>query len=90
VGDRDGSSGYGIRIALADVKGMSEAEMERIIERRPYSSLADFWHRASVSQPVTERLVLTGAFDALHGIGDGGVRRRGRVTRRDLLQRQCR
>jgi error-prone DNA polymerase len=85
VGDRDGSSGYGIRIALADVKGMSEAEMERIIERRPYSSLADFWHRASVSQPVTERLVLTGAFDALHGIGDGGVRRRGRVTRRDLL-----
>ncbi len=80
-----GEVSYGIRISLADVKGMSEAEMERIVERRPYSSLADFWHRASVSQPVTERLVLTGAFDALHGIGDGGVRRRGRVTRRDLL-----
>jgi error-prone DNA polymerase len=88
VGDLgDESSSYAIRVALADVKGMSEAEMERIVERRPYSSLADFWRRASVSQPVVERLVLTGAFDALHGIG---VRREahrtaGRITRRDLL-----
>ena len=79
----DGS--YAIRISLADVKGMSEAEMERIVARRPYSSLADFWHRAAVSQPVVERLVLAGAFDSLHGISDSGVRRRGRVTRRDLL-----
>jgi len=89
---RDSPSGYGIRISLADVKGMSDAEMGRIIERRPYSSLADFWRRASVSQPVTERLVLTGAFDALHGIGDGVrrpvTRRAGHAvgpTRRDLL-----
>jgi error-prone DNA polymerase len=79
----DGS--YAIRISLADVKGMSESEMERIVARRPYSSLADFWHRAAVSQPVVERLVLAGAFDSLHGISDSGVRRRGRVTRRDLL-----
>jgi error-prone DNA polymerase len=79
----DGS--YAIRISLADVKGMSESEMERIVARRPYSSLADFWHRAAVSQPVVERLVLAGAFDSLHGIRDSGVRRRGRVTRRDLL-----
>ena len=81
------SSAYGIRLSLADVKGMSEAEMERIVERRPYSSLADFWHRAAVSQPVAERLVLAGAFDSLHGIHAEGasVRRRGRVTRRDLL-----
>jgi error-prone DNA polymerase len=78
-------SGYAIRISLADVKGMSESEMERIVERRPYSSLVDFWHRAAVSQPVVERLVLAGAFDSLHGIHDSGVRRRGRVTRRDLL-----
>ena len=36
---------------------------------RPYGSLADFWHRAGVSRPVVERLVLAGAFDALYGIG---------------------
>ena len=85
--ERVADDSYGIRLSLADVKGMSEAEMERIVERRPYSSLADFWHRAAVSQPVAERLVLTGAFDSLHGIPAEGasVRRRGRVTRRDLL-----
>ena len=38
-----------------------------------------------MSRPVTERLVLAGAFDALHGMGGGGLGRRGRVTRRDLL-----
>ena len=53
---------------------------------RPYASLADFWQRARVSRPVVERLVLAGAFDALYGIGvTGDLRRRGRVTRRDLL-----
>lgn len=81
--ERVGDDAYGIRVSLADVKGIAEAEIERIVARRPYSSLADFWHRAAVSQPVVERLVLTGAFDALHGIS--GTARRGRVTRRDLL-----
>jgi error-prone DNA polymerase len=85
--DQAADGSYAIRISLADVKGMSEAEMERIVERRPYSSLADFWHRAAVSQPIAERLVLAGAFDSVHGIWAEGtsLRRRGRVTRRDLL-----
>jgi error-prone DNA polymerase len=78
---------YGIRLALSEVKGISEAEVARIIAARPYHSLTDFWHRACVSRPVTERLVLAGGFDGVYGIGSAlsGVRRRGRVTRRDLL-----
>ncbi|HET7357946.1 MAG TPA: OB-fold nucleic acid binding domain-containing protein, partial [Nocardioidaceae bacterium] len=80
---------YGIRLALSEVKGISEAEVDRIIAARPYHSLADFWHRARASRPVVERLVLAGGFDNLYGIGGVaqalGVRRRGRVTRRDLL-----
>ncbi|WP_198954653.1 DNA polymerase III subunit alpha [Kineosporia sp. R_H_3] len=77
---------YGIRLALADVKGISEAEVARIVAGRPYHSLADFWHRAHVSRPVVERLVVAGAFDTLYGLGSTlPVRRRGRVTRRDLL-----
>ena len=76
---------YGIRLSLADVKGISAAEVARIIAGQPYADLGDFWTRARVSRPVTERLVLAGAFDALHGMGDGGLGRRGRVTRRDLL-----
>ena len=54
-----------------------------------YDSLTDFWHRAQVSRPIVERLVLAGGFDSLYGIGapdaGGGVRRRQRITRRDLL-----
>ncbi|HSE09744.1 MAG TPA: DNA polymerase III subunit alpha [Nocardioidaceae bacterium] len=78
--------GYGIRLALSEVKGISEAEVERIVAARPYHSLTDFWHRARVSRPVVERLVLAGGFDTIYGIGSSlGVRRRAKVTRRDLL-----
>jgi error-prone DNA polymerase len=77
---------YGIRLALADVKGITDAEIERIVSGRPYASLADFWHRAAVSRPVAERLVVAGGFDSLYAIGAPiPVRRRQRVTRRDLL-----
>jgi hypothetical protein len=62
-------AGYGIRLALAEVKGISEAEVARVVAGRPYGSLADFWHRAGVARPVVERLVLTGAFDALYPKG---------------------
>ena len=55
--------------SLADVKGITEAEVARIVAGRPYASLADFWHRAAVSRPVVERLVVAGAFDALYGLG---------------------
>lgn len=78
-------SGDGIRLCLTDVKGISQAEVERIVARRPYSSLSDFWHRAAVSHPIAERLVLAGGFDSLHGIDSVGRSRRGRITRRDLL-----
>ncbi|MFC6285591.1 DNA polymerase III subunit alpha [Nocardioides sp. GCM10027113] len=78
--------GYGIRLALSEVKGISEAEVERVVAARPYLSLTDFWHRAQVSRPVVERLVLAGGFDSIYGIGDATrVGRRSAVTRRDLL-----
>jgi error-prone DNA polymerase len=77
---------YGIRLALADVAGITDDEVARIIESRPFHSLTDFWYRARVSRPVVERLVLTGAFDGLYGLGSTvPVRRRDRMSRRDLL-----
>ena len=81
---------WGIRLALAEVKGINAGEVERIVSSRPYHSLTDFWHRAQVSRPIAERLVLAGGFDSLYGLGSttaslGGVRRRTKVTRRDLL-----
>ncbi len=81
---------WGIRLALAEVKGINAGEIERIVSARPYHSLTDFWHRAQVSRPIAERLVLAGGFDSVYGLGSplgglAGVRRRTQVTRRDLL-----
>ena len=82
----DEGSDYGIRLALDEVKGISAAEVARIMAARPFHSLTDLWQRARVSRPVAERLVLAGALDSLYGIGSAvPVRRRGTVTRRDLL-----
>lgn len=81
--------GYGIRIALAELKGITDAEVERILAARRadsrFMSLSDFWHRADISRPVVERLVLAGAFDQIHSVGDEPTRRREQPTRRDLL-----
>ena len=74
---------YGIRLSLADVKGIAEVEISGIEVAQPFTGLADFWTRTSVSRPVVERLVRAGGFDAMHGIT--GTRRSGHVTRRDLL-----
>ncbi len=77
---------YGIRVALSEVKGISETEVLRIVAARPYASLNDFWQRAGASRPIVERLVMAGGFDRIYGIGETGeVSRRGAVTRRDLL-----
>ena len=79
------ATAYGIRLSLAEVKGINDEEVCRIVAGQRYSCLADFWQRARVSRPVVERLVLAGAFDELHAVGAGrGVRRTG-PTRRDLL-----
>ncbi|MEV8528573.1 DNA polymerase III subunit alpha [Streptomyces sp. NPDC052000] len=64
---------WGVRLALADVHGISEAESARIEAGRPYASLRDFWQRARPSRPVAERLARIGALDAFG------------ANRRDLL-----
>ncbi len=75
---------WAIRLALADVKDISEEELARIVAGQPYTDLSDFVSRAAVSTPVVENLILVGGFDSLYGI-DPERQRRGRVTRRDLL-----
>ncbi|WP_069466552.1 DNA polymerase III subunit alpha, partial [Actinacidiphila rubida] len=67
------SGKWGLRLGLADVHGISEAETERLVAGRPYSSLPDLWQRARPGRPVAERLAQVGALDCF---GD---------NRRDLL-----
>jgi error-prone DNA polymerase len=86
----------GIRVSLREVKGISDAEVGRVVAGAPYVSLRDFWERARPSRPVAERLVLVGALDSLycpggatppspprHDRGEASVP----PTRRDLLAR---
>ena len=62
------ASPQAIRCSLREVKGISDAEIARIVAGQPYASLRDFWNRARVSRPVAEHLVLIGAFDSLYDI----------------------
>ncbi|MBA0050574.1 DNA polymerase III subunit alpha [Streptomyces sp. AJS327] len=66
---------WGIRLALSEVRGISEAAAERIAAEQPYASLPDFWQRARPPRPVAEGLARTGALDVF---APGG-------NRRDLL-----
>ncbi|MEW1637679.1 DNA polymerase III subunit alpha [Streptomyces sp. NPDC093801] len=70
---RRGPDRWGLRLALADVHGISEAEALRIEAGQPYTSLRDFWSRAHPGRPVAERLAQVGALDAFG------------ANRRDLL-----
>ncbi len=65
-----------IRIALSDVSGISDNEVYSIMKARPFLDLADFVHRAEVSKPITESLLMVGAFDSLYETN---------LNRRDLL-----
>ncbi|GAA0474837.1 DNA polymerase III subunit alpha [Streptomyces sp. NPDC046215] len=65
--------GFGVRLALSEVQGITEAETERITAGRPYTSLQDLWRRARPSRPVAEGLARVGALDAFG------------ANRRDLL-----
>jgi error-prone DNA polymerase len=57
------SGTWGLRLALSDVHGISEAEAKRIADGQPYASLLDFWERARPSRPLAGRLAQVGALD---------------------------
>ncbi|MGN9845399.1 DNA polymerase III subunit alpha [Nonomuraea sp. H19] len=78
--------GYALRVPFSAIKGVSEAEVERMVAAQPYTSLADFWDRARPSRPTIERIVQVGGLDAVHDLHPGGPRwRPGELTRRDLI-----
>ncbi len=81
--------GEGLRPGLREVKGISDAEVGRIVAGQPYTSLRDLWERAAVSRPVTERLVLVGALDPVYA-ADAQLSRRDLLARVGVLDRRAR
>jgi error-prone DNA polymerase len=65
---------YGIRLALNDVHGISDAEVRSILQARadrPFRDVGDFLRRTTVSRPVVEAIAHAGGFDRI----DRGTRR---------------
>jgi error-prone DNA polymerase len=59
---------FGIRLALQDVRGISQAEIRSILAaraERPLTSVADVLRRTTLARPVVEALAHAGAFDAV-------------------------
>ncbi|WP_393072239.1 DNA polymerase III subunit alpha [Streptomyces sp. LN704] len=67
--------GWGVRLAFSTVKGISEAEVGRLVGGQPYAGLQDLWQRGRPSLPTAQHLIRIGALDVLAGT----------LTRRDLL-----
>ncbi|MFD5717162.1 DNA polymerase III subunit alpha [Streptomyces sp. NPDC127036] len=67
--------GWGVRLAFSTVKGISEAEIARLVDGQPYNGLQDMWQRARPSLPLAQHLIRIGALGPLAGD----------LTRRDLL-----
>jgi error-prone DNA polymerase len=68
VAEETATGEYGIRLALQDVHGISDAEVRSILiarSERPFTGVGDFLQRTSVSRPVVEALAHAGAFDAI-------------------------
>ena len=65
---RSATPTWGIRLALQDVHGISDAEIRSILRARAdraFRDVGDFMRRTAVSRPVTEALAHAGAFDQL-------------------------
>jgi error-prone DNA polymerase len=71
---------WGIRMSLSEVKGISAAELDGLLDARlphPFTSLEDLWRRVELSRPVLENLIHIGALDSIEP----------RRSRRELLWR---
>jgi error-prone DNA polymerase len=75
----------GIRLSLRDVKGITDAEIARLIAGAPYEGIVDCYQRARPSSRVFLRLVSVGAFDSL-----AQARNRGELVSyaRDLVMKE--
>jgi error-prone DNA polymerase len=82
--DAGGTAGFGLRLALCDVHGISHEQAVRIAAGQPYTSIPDWWTRARPYHPVGRRLAQVGALDSLAA----GANRREILRQVDELHRR--
>ncbi|MEN9714349.1 MAG: hypothetical protein RLZZ164_1013 [Actinomycetota bacterium] len=71
---------FAVRLAINDIAGISQAEVDRILAERPFTDIGDFYSRAKPSRRSFEHLAEIGALDDLK-LGDFGPKH----TRGDVL-----
>ena len=67
-GPRDGAPSTpltGIRIPFTQISGISGAQIRRLVDAQPYTSIADVILRARPNRPILAKLAAIGAFDSL-------------------------
>ncbi|MDE2387228.1 MAG: DNA polymerase III subunit alpha [Actinomycetales bacterium] len=69
-----------VRMALNEIQGVSEAELDRIVAEQPFQTITDFYQRAKPSRRTLERLALIGALDEV-------AKQTGEHTRGDIVAR---
>ena len=60
---------FGVRLALQDVAGIDDRQIDSLLAGRPFTSVEDLRRRAALSQPVAEALAHAGAMDEIGGVG---------------------
>ncbi len=65
----------GIRLSFNGIRGLSQAETQRLVAGQPYTTIDELRHRAKLSRPNIRRLAELGALDAMHHDAGGAANR---------------
>ncbi|WP_346728396.1 hypothetical protein [Microbacterium lacticum] len=70
----------GVRFSFRDISGITGAELTRILDGQPYTSITDLYERARPSRPLMMRLARIGALDGLTRDEHGRAHRGGIIA----------
>ncbi|MGP5390272.1 DNA polymerase III subunit alpha [Glutamicibacter arilaitensis] len=70
----------GVRFSFRDISGITYAELTRILDGQPYTSITDVYERARPSRPLMMRLARIGALDSLTSDEHGRAHRGGIIA----------
>jgi error-prone DNA polymerase len=74
-----------VRMSISEISAISEPEVSRILQHRPFTDLRDFYLRARPSRRTMRNLAAVGALDSLFGITPHPDSADTQLTRGDLM-----
>lgn len=74
-----------VRMSISEISAISDPEVNRILQQRPFADLRDFYLRARPSRRTMRNLAAVGALDSLFGITSHPDSADTQLTRGDLM-----